>query len=64
MERSPREQAIRRGDRGRNINKEDGSWTTQQEEKATDRCFGAPRRKEGKKGWRSPENVGQVDLGF
>jgi hypothetical protein len=28
------------------------------------RCFGAPRRKEGKTGWRSPENMGQVDLGF
>jgi hypothetical protein len=24
----------------------------------------APREKEGKTGWRSPENVGQVDLGF
>jgi hypothetical protein len=24
----------------------------------------APREKEGKTGWRSPENMGQVDLGF
>jgi hypothetical protein len=27
-------------------------------------CFGAPREKEGKTGWQSPENTGQVDLGF
>jgi hypothetical protein len=27
-------------------------------------CFGAPHGKEGKTGWRSPENMGQVDLGF
>jgi hypothetical protein len=27
-------------------------------------CFGAPHEKEGKIGWRSPEKVGQVDLGF
>jgi hypothetical protein len=33
-------------------------------EKSTVRCFGAPCEKEGKTGWRSPENVGQVDLGF
>jgi hypothetical protein len=46
------------------ISKEDGSWTTQQEEKSTVGFFGAPRRKEGKTGWRSMENVGQVDLGF
>jgi hypothetical protein len=32
--------------------------------KSTGRCFGEPRGKEGKTGWRSPENVGQVDLGF
>jgi hypothetical protein len=32
--------------------------------KATIRCFVALREKEGKKGWRSPKNVGQVDLGF
>jgi hypothetical protein len=44
--------------------KEDGSWTTQQVEKSTNGCFGAPHGKEGKTGWRSPENVGQVDLGF
>jgi hypothetical protein len=34
------------------------------QEKSTVGCFGAPREKEGKTGWRSPENVGQVDLGF
>jgi hypothetical protein len=33
-------------------------------EKATFGCFGELREKEGKTGWRSPENVGQVDLGF
>jgi hypothetical protein len=30
------------------ISKEDGSWTTQQAEKSTVGCFGAPREKEGK----------------
>jgi hypothetical protein len=44
--------------------KEDRLWTTQQAEKSTVGCFGAPREKEGKTGWRSPKNVGQVDLGF
>jgi hypothetical protein len=44
--------------------KEDGSWTTQQAEKFINGFFGAHRGKEGKAGWRSPENVGQVDLGF
>jgi hypothetical protein len=33
-------------------------------EKSTIGCFGAPREKEGKTGWRSPEKVDQVDLGF
>jgi GH18 family chitinase len=55
---------VGREDQGRQINKEDGSWTTQQAEKSTNGCFGAPRGKEGKTGWQSPENVGQVDLGF
>jgi hypothetical protein len=32
--------------------------------KKINECFGAPRGKEGKIGWRSPENAGQVDLGF
>jgi hypothetical protein len=32
--------------------------------KSTIGCFGAPREKEGKIGRRSPENAGQVDLGF
>jgi hypothetical protein len=27
-------------------------------------CFGAPCEKEEKIGWKSPENMGQVDLGF
>jgi hypothetical protein len=30
----------------------------------TNECFGAPHGKKGKTGWRSPENPGQVDLGF
>jgi hypothetical protein len=33
-------------------------------EKDVNICFEAPCMKEGKIGWRSPENVGQVDLGF
>ena len=33
-------------------------------EKAINGCFGAPHKKEGKTGWQSHENVGQVDLGF
>jgi hypothetical protein len=45
-------------------NKEEGSWTTQQVEKSIVGCFGAPHEKKGKTGWRSPENMGQVDLGF
>jgi hypothetical protein len=32
--------------------------------KSTVGCFGAPREEEEKTGWRSPEDVGQVDLGF
>jgi hypothetical protein len=27
-------------------------------------CFGAPHGNDGKTGWQSPENMGQVDLGF
>jgi hypothetical protein len=64
MERSLRKQAIGRGDRGRQISKEDGSWTTQQAEKATSRCFGEPHEMKGNIGLRSPKNAGQVDLGF
>jgi hypothetical protein len=37
MERSQREQVVGRGDLGRQINKEGGSWTTQQVEKSTGR---------------------------
>jgi hypothetical protein len=64
MEGSKRKQVVGWREKGRQINKEDGSWMTQQAKKDTNRCFGAPRKKEGKIGWRSPENVGQVDLGF
>jgi hypothetical protein len=32
--------------------------------KSTIGFFGAPRKKEGKTGWRSPENMSQVDLWF
>jgi hypothetical protein len=32
--------------------------------KTTIGFFGAPHEKEGKTGWRIPENMGQVDLGF
>jgi hypothetical protein len=34
------------------------------QKKSTVGCFGAPREKEGKIGWQSLENMGQVDLGF
>jgi hypothetical protein len=63
-EQSKRKQFVEREDRGGNINKEDGSRTTQQEKKFINKCFGTPHRKEGKIGWRSPEIMGQVDLGF
>jgi hypothetical protein len=46
------------------MRKEGKSWTTQQAEKSIVGCFGSLREKEGKTGWRSPENAGQVDLGF
>jgi hypothetical protein len=64
MERSLRKQAVGGGYRGRWIIKEDGLWKNQQEEKAIDICFGESHGKEGKTGCQSPENVGQVDLGF
>jgi hypothetical protein len=47
-------QVVEREDQGRQRNKEDGSWTTQQVEEDTNGCFGAPRGKEGRTGWRSP----------
>jgi hypothetical protein len=47
-ERSKGKLVIEREDQGRQINKEDGSWTTQQAEKDTNECFGAPRGKEGR----------------
>jgi hypothetical protein len=56
--------SVGREDQGRQSIEEYGSWTTQQVEKDTNRCFGAPRGKEGRIGWRSPENAGQVVLGF
>jgi hypothetical protein len=37
---------------------------TQEVEKSSIRCLGAPRDGEGKTGWRSPERMGQVDLGL
>jgi hypothetical protein len=37
--------SVGREDRGRQRNKEEGSWTTQQEEKDINECFGAPHRK-------------------
>jgi hypothetical protein len=40
------------------------SWTTQQVKEGVNICVGAPHVKEGKSGWQSLENVGQVDLGF
>jgi hypothetical protein len=40
---------IKREDQGRQINKEDESWTGQQVEEDTNRCFGAPR-------WRRRKN--------
>ena len=55
---------VGREDQGRQISKEDGSWKTQQVEKYTNGCFGALRGKGVRTGWRSPENAGQVDLGF
>jgi hypothetical protein len=64
MEQSAREKSIRREDQGEHISKKYGLWTTQEVEKDIVGCFGEPCRKEGKTGWRSPENVIQVDLGF
>jgi hypothetical protein len=61
---SERKQVVGREDRGQKISKEDGSWKTQQAEKAIVGFFRAPHEKEGKTGWRSPKNMGQVDLGF
>jgi hypothetical protein len=51
MEQSKIKQVVGRGERGRQIKKEYGSWMTQQVEKATNTCFGAPHEKEGKTGW-------------
>jgi hypothetical protein len=53
-ERSKGKAIVGRGDRGRQSNKEEGSWTTQQAGEDINKCFGAPRGKEGNKGWRSP----------
>jgi hypothetical protein len=64
MERSKRKKFIERGDQGRQISKKEGTWTNQLVEKDIVGCFGAPHEKEGKTGWRSLENTGQVDLGF
>jgi hypothetical protein len=51
MERSKRKKFVGWEERGRQIRKEYGSWRTQQVEKSTNICFGAPRKKEGKTGW-------------
>jgi hypothetical protein len=50
-ERSKRKKVVEREDRGRQINKEDGLWTTQEAKKSKGICFGAPHREEGKTGW-------------
>jgi hypothetical protein len=47
---SKKQKFIGREDRGEHINKEDGSWTTQQVEKATNGCFGAAHGKHGNTG--------------
>jgi hypothetical protein len=60
MEQSKRNKSIGRGDQGWQIDKEEGSWTTQQAKEDVNRCFEAPCMKEGKIGWRSLENMGQV----
>jgi hypothetical protein len=49
--RSKRKKVIGWGEQGRHISKEEGSWMNQQAEKATNRCFGEPHKKEGKAGW-------------
>jgi hypothetical protein len=43
--------AIKGEDQGRQSNKEDESWTGQQVEEDTNRCFGAPHGGEGRTGW-------------
>jgi len=45
---------IKGEDQRRQSIKEDESWIGQQAEEDTNRCFGAPRRKEGRTGWQSP----------
>jgi hypothetical protein len=57
-------ESIEREDQGRQINKKMDRGQLNKWKNPSTECFGAPRRKEGKTGWRSPENVGQVDLGF
>jgi hypothetical protein len=46
-----KERKIKREDQGRQRSKEDESWTGQQVEEDTNRCFGAPRGEEGRTGW-------------
>jgi hypothetical protein len=53
-ERSKGKQVVGREDLGRQSSKEDESWTGQQAEEDTNRCFGSPRRKEGRTCWQSP----------
>jgi len=50
-----REKQVIKGEyQGRKHSKEDGSWTSQQEEEDTNGCCGSPRREEGRIGQRSP----------
>jgi hypothetical protein len=44
---------VEREDQGRQCDKEDRSWTSQQLEEDTKECVGAPREKEGRMEWRS-----------
>jgi hypothetical protein len=50
-ERSKGKQVVGREDQGRQRSKEDESWTSQQVEEDTNRCFGAPHGEEGRTGW-------------
>jgi hypothetical protein len=50
-ERRKENLVVGREEQGRQINREKGSWTTQQAGKAANEHFGSPRGKEGKTGW-------------
>jgi hypothetical protein len=53
-DRSEGKQVVEGEYQGGKRNKEDRSWTSQQVEEDTNRCFGTPRGEEGRIGWRSP----------